>query len=135
MDIVLTAGLLNRNLPLSRPSSKVLKGSMSAATIAENVVSLLLDSRSAATSDESSLSANEVDLSTPSDEILSATSMLTATCIQASSDEPFNKISASLKTGQAVNSVLVTGMNEDEMKSAETLLCNLELCCRQAIKK
>jgi len=134
IDVVLTAGLLNRNLSLSRPSSKVLKGSMSAAAIAENVAAVLLESSSVAMSVAASPVNDVVDLSTPSTEILSATSALTKTCIRASSEESFTKLSISLKAGQAINNLLVTGTSEEDVKRTETLLCNLELCSREAVK-
>jgi hypothetical protein len=131
MDIILSAGLLSRNLQLSRPSSKVLKGSISSSSISENIAAILLEDKDT-TCDSMSITLSigdqtDVDFISSLKEIVSTSSKLIDTSLRATSDEAFTACSASLKTEQAVNTLLSAGTSSDEMKAAEILLRNLEL--------
>lgn len=137
MDIILSAGLLSRNQQLSRPSSKVLKGSISPTSISEKIAEILLEVKEN-NSDCMTMTmplpiGDQADASfiSPLEEIVSTSSKLIETCLRATSDEAFRACAASLKSEQAVNTVLSVGTSSDEMKAAEILLRNLELASYQ----
>ena len=139
MDIILSSGLLSRNQQLSRPSSKVLKGSISPTSISEKISEILLEEK------ENNSDCMPMTMPMPLpigdqkdagfisslEEIVSTSSKLIETCLRATSDEAFRACAASLKSEQAVNSVLSVGTSSDEMKAIEILLRNLELASYQ----